>query len=178
MAKRNKKRGKTKLPKAKPKADKPLKKGLRKPNKKGDKDEAKAERIERYDKAFLISLGLIAVLTPLIFIPLLGWLLAITLVPYLACNIGCRRVRRSNGVQIGFLIGFLWSIIEVYLLFYFLTFIKISLTEPGISNVTDMIIIVTFFIVNIIFSMIGGYTGGAKFDLKEVKKSSTVDTKA
>ena len=41
-----------------------------------------------------------------------------------------------------------------------------------------MIIIVTFFIANIIFSMIGGYTGGAKFELKEVKQSSMIDTKA
>ncbi|MCK5561918.1 MAG: hypothetical protein KAJ51_15065, partial [Thermoplasmata archaeon] len=71
-------------------------------------------RVERFDKAFIISLALIALLTLLIFIPLIGPFMVLTLVPYIACNLGCRYVSRRNGVQVGILIGIIWSIIEIY----------------------------------------------------------------
>lgn len=128
------------------------------------KEEAEVPE-ERFDKAFGLSLGLIALLSLLVFIPVLGWLLCLTLVPYLACNLGCRYVSKRNGIQVGILIGIVWSIIELYILFQILTIIKISLANPGIYSGLDMAIIILIFIANILFCMFGGYTGGAKSEM-------------
>ncbi len=126
--------------------------------------------VERFDKAFLISLGLIALLSLLIFIPLIGPALALSLVPYLACNRGCRYVGKRNGLQVGFLVGFVWAIIELYILFQILGQFKMSVAGPGIQTNLDIVIIGVLFIANIIFCMIGGYTGGAKFGQDKIKK--------
>lgn len=126
-------------------------------------------RIERFDKAFLISLGLIALLSLLVFIPILGPLLLLTLVPYLSCNIGCKYVGRRNGVQVGLLVGILWSIIEFNLIVQFLNQIKIAVGEAAIKTNLDLFLIVLIFVANIVLCMIGGYTGGAKFEMKETK---------
>ena len=126
-------------------------------------------RIERFDKAFLISLGLIALLSLLVFIPVLGPLFLLTLVPYLSCNIGCKYVGRRNGVQVGLLVGILWSIIEYNLIVQFLNQIKIAVGEAAIKTNLDLFLILLIFVANIVLCMIGGYTGGAKFDLTEAK---------
>jgi hypothetical protein len=135
-------------------------------------------RIERFDKAFVISLGIYALLSLLIFIPVIGPLMVATLVPYIACNRGCRYVSKLNGIQIGLLIGIIWSIIEVYLLFQFLTLIKISVADPGIYTGLDTWIIFLLAITNIIFSIIGGYTGGAKFESSQDDTPSATGSKA
>jgi len=127
-------------------------------------------RIERFDKAFLISLGLIALLSLLVFIPVLGPLLLLTLVPYLSCNIGCKYVSRRNGVQVGLLVGILWSIIEFNLIVQFLNQIKIAVGEAAIKSNLDLFLIVLIFIANIVLCIIGGYTGGTKFEMKELKE--------
>lgn len=143
--------------------------GKRPPQAETEVEEEKVQ-IERFDKAFIISLALIALLTLLVFIPFLGPLMVLTLVPYLACNRGCRYVSRRNGVQVGILIGGIWSIVEIYLLFNILTMVKMSLADPAIKTGLDVLILVLIFSANIIFCMIGGYTGGAKFELKDSKK--------
>ena len=140
--------------------------------------EDKKVRIERFDKAFIISLALIALLTLLVIIPYLGPLMVLTLVPYLACNRGCRYVSRRNGVQVGFLIGGIWSVVEIYLLFNILTMVKMSLADPAIETGLDVLILLLIFCANIIFCMIGGYTGGAKFELKESGEVDLQSTQA
>jgi hypothetical protein len=127
---------------------------------------------ERFDKAFLISLVLIAILSLLVFIPFIGPLMVLTLVPYIACNIGCRYVSKRNGIQVGILIGIIWSIIQFYLLFQILNLIKISVTDPAIRTTLDLFIIILIFMATIIFCIIGGYTGGAKFELETKEKAS------
>jgi hypothetical protein len=139
-------------------------------------EEPESLRVERFDKAFIISLALIALLTLLIFIPLIGPLMVLTLVPYIACNRGCRYVSRRNGVQVGILIGAIWSIIEIYILFNILAMVSISVTEPAIKTSLDVLILVLIFCANLIFCMVGGYTGGAKFELGETKKASLPST--
>jgi hypothetical protein len=119
---------------------------------------------QRFDKAFIISLGIIAILSLLAFIPILGPLLALTLVPYLACNLGCKYVNKMNGAQVGIIVGILWSIVEINLLLQILSFVTISVGKPVIKESIDYLIIFTIFILNIIFCMIGGYTGGAKYE--------------
>ena len=136
------------------------------------------ERIERFDIAFIISLALIAVLTLLVIIPYLGPLMVLTLVPYLACNKGCRYVSRRNGVQVGIIVGGIWSIVEIYILFNILTMVKMSLADPAIKTGLDVLILILIFCANIIFCMIGGYTGGAKFELKESGKGKLQGTHA
>lgn len=125
---------------------------------------------ERFDKAFALSLGLIALLSLLIFIPLIGPLLGLTLVPYLACDRGCRYVKSRNGIHVGFMVGIVWSSIELYILFQALESIKVSLGDPGIFTVTDMAVIVTIYVATTIFCIIGGYTGGSKFGMVKAKK--------
>jgi hypothetical protein len=151
----------------KPPHKKGLDKGTLKSKKilKMDESEPK-ELVERFDKAFLFSLGLIALLTLLFFIPIIGPFIGLTFVPYISCNLGCKYVQRRNGLQVGALVGLLWSIVEVYMLFQILTFIKISVADPGIYSNLDMAIIVAIFTTNLLFCMIGGYTGGAKFNKK------------
>jgi hypothetical protein len=148
--------------------------GFRKIQKVPDEQDEQAQitpepSIERFDKAFLISLGLIALFSLLVFIPILGPLLLLTLVPYLSCNIGCKYVSKRNGVQVGLLIGILWSIIEFNLIVQFLNQIKIAVGEAAITTNLDLFLIVLIFIANIVLCMIGGYTGGAKFEMKELK---------
>lgn len=125
---------------------------------------------ERFDKAFGLSLGLIAIMSLLFFIPIIGPFIGISFVPYLACNLGCRHVQRNNGLQVGFLVGLLWSIIEIYLLFQILNIVRISVTDPGIYTNLDLAIIIIVFIANIFFCMIGGYSGGRKFIRTKMRK--------
>ena len=143
-----------------------------------DEEDKGKERIERFDIAFIISLALIALLTLLVIIPYLGPLMVLTLVPYLACNRGCRYVSRRNGVQVGIIVGGIWSIVEIYILFNILTMVKMSLADPAIKTGLDVLILVLIFCANIIFCMIGGYTGGAKFELKESGKGKLQGTHA
>jgi hypothetical protein len=119
---------------------------------------------ERFDKAFAISLGLIALLSLLFFIPLIGPIMGLTLVPYLACNRGCRYVTKANGLQVGILVGAIWSIIEVYLMFQILDYVSISVSPPGIITGLDITVIILLFTANLIFCMLGGITGGSKFE--------------
>jgi hypothetical protein len=132
---------------------------------------------ERFDKAFAFSLGLIAILSLTFFIPIVGPIMGLTFVPYLACNLGCRYVQRSNGIQVGLLVGVLWAIIELYILFQILTIVKISVAEPGIYTDIDLVIIVFIFLSNIIFCMIGGYTGGGKFKTTWNKRMERLSSK-
>jgi hypothetical protein len=126
--------------------------------------EEEVQLVERFDKAFLISLGLIALFSLLIFIPFLGPVMLLSVIPYISCNIGCRYVSKRNGIQVGILLGIIWSIVEFYLLFQFLREVMISVSEPAIKTTVDVIIIVLIFTANLIFCIIGGYTGGAKFE--------------
>jgi hypothetical protein len=119
---------------------------------------------ERFDKAFAISLGLIALLSLLLLIPFIGPFMGLTLVPYLACNRGCRYVSKVNGLQVGILVGAIWSIIEIFLMFQILDYVKISVSTPGIKTGLDLTIIIILFTANLIFCMLGGYTGGLKFE--------------
>lgn len=130
---------------------------------------SKKPHMERFDKAFLISLGLIALLSLLVFIPVLGPLLLLTLVPYLSCNIGCKYVSKRNGVQVGLLVGILWSIVEYNIIVQFLNQIKIAVGEAAIKTNLDLFLIVLLFIANIVLCIIGGYTGGTKFEANELK---------
>jgi hypothetical protein len=126
--------------------------------------EDEVQIVERFDKAFVISLGLIALLSLLIFIPGLGPVMLLSVIPYVSCNIGCRYVSKRNGIQVGILIGIIWSIVECYLLFQFLREVMISVSEPAIRTSVDVFIIILIFTANLIFCIIGGYTGGAKFE--------------
>ncbi len=122
--------------------------------------------VQKFHKAFAISLGLIALFSFLLFIPILGPVMELSLVPYLACNRGCRYVDRKNGLQVGLLIGIIWSTIVVYIMLQLLDVVSLAVTEPGIKTIEDSIIIITIFTCNILFCMLGGYTGGAKFELR------------
>jgi hypothetical protein len=131
---------------------------------------------ERFDKAFLASLGIFALFSLIIFIPLIGPLMVVTLIPYFACSRGCKFVTKRNGIQVGILVGMIWSLIEIYLLFRFLTLIKISVAEPAIITNLDIFIIFILILSNLIFCVIGGYVGGAEFEKKlktEPKISAT-----
>ncbi len=132
---------------------------------------------QRFDKAFVISLVIIAILSLLAFIPILGPLLALTLVPYLACNVGCKYVNKMNGAQVGILVGILWSIIEINVLLQILSYVTISVSEPVIKQSIDYLIISIIFILNIIFCTIGGYTGGAKYEKQLETRSTPIKTK-
>jgi len=46
------------------------------------------------------------------------------------------------------------------------------LTSPGIGTPVDAAIIVLIIIANLIFCLLGGYTGGAKYD-KQITKPET-----
>jgi hypothetical protein len=130
---------------------------------------------ERFDKAFAISLGLIALFSLLLLIPFIGPVMGLTLGPYLACNRGCRHVNKINGLQVGLLVGAIWSIIELYLMFQILNYVKISVSTPGIKSGIDLTIIILLFSANLIFCMLGGYTGGSKFE-KLLSKKEIADS--
>ena len=141
----------------------------------GKEPERRQKEIEeRFDIAFVASLALIALFSLFTFIPIIGPVLALTLVPYLACYRGCRYVNSRNGVQVGLLVGVVWSIVEFYLLFQILNFVKISVAEPGIYTNIDMLLVVLICLGTISFSMFGGYMGGKKF---QAQKHSTEENK-
>ena len=136
----------------------------RKPLKDKELEEKKPEFVEeRFDKAFFVALILIAVLFLLIFIPLIGFILVLTITPYYAGYRGGRFVSKKNGLQVGILVGLIWSIIVTYLLFQILNMLQnVSEVSPGIYTSLDFLIVATIFIFNIAFCGLGGYTGGRK----------------
>jgi hypothetical protein len=116
---------------------------------------------ERFDKAFFLTLFLIAILFLLIFIPLIGFVLVLTITPYYAGYKGGRYVSKRNGLQVGVLVGFIWSIILTYILFETLKMVQnVSEVSPGIYSSLDFFIVSLIFIFNILFCGLGGYTGG------------------
>lgn len=118
---------------------------------------------ERFDKAFFVALVLIAVLFLLIFVPLVGFILVLTITPYYAGYKGGRYVGKKNGLQVGILVGLIWSIIVTYLLFETLNMLQnVSEVSPGIYTTLDLLIVALIFIFNIFFCALGGYTGGRK----------------
>jgi ascorbate-specific PTS system EIIC-type component UlaA len=114
-----------------------------------------AAKEERFDYAFLISLGIFAALFLIIFIPALGPLLVFILVPYLAGYQSGKFVNKSDGMRIALITGFIWSVIEVYIILSLLSSLQLAVAEPGLHTFTDWLLIVIIFILNISFCMLG-----------------------
>lgn len=118
------------------------------------------ETEERYDKAFFVTLGLIALLSLLIFIPGIGFILVLTLAPFIAGYFGSKYVTKKDGIQIGVIIGIIWTAIELFIIFQIAKSMNMSLIEPGIYSAFDAFIIFLVFCLTAIFCGIGGWVGG------------------
>jgi quinol-cytochrome oxidoreductase complex cytochrome b subunit len=110
---------------------------------------------ERFDFAFFISLGIFAALFLIIFIPALGPLLVFILVPYLAGYQSGKFVNKSDGIRIALITGFIWSVIEVYIILSLLGSLQLAVAEPGLHTFTDWLLIVIIFVLNISFCTLG-----------------------
>jgi hypothetical protein len=133
------------------------------PEKESKKKDTKFKE-ERFDKAFFVALILIAILFVLIFIPLVGFILVLTLTPYIAGYKGGRYVSKKNGLQMGILVGLIWAVIVTFIMFETLKLVQnVSEVPPGIYTALDFFIVILIFIFNIFFCALGGYTGGRKF---------------
>jgi hypothetical protein len=110
---------------------------------------------ERFDKAFFISLGIFALFFLLVFIPVLGLILTLTIVPYFAGYQGGKFVNRRDAVLVAFLSGFIWTILEIYIFITILSNLNLAVITPGIYTGTDWLLIILLFLSNILFCIIG-----------------------
>ena len=117
--------------------------------------------VERFDKAYGITLLLLFALIPIAFIPILGPILYTILVPFYAGKKGghylCKRHAMISGLMasITAVIVFFWVVIAI------LEFAVRSI--PGQINYSDpvgLLIMASFFTGLIVFTLIGSYIGG------------------
>ena len=119
---------------------------------------------ERFDVAFFIALGIFALLFLLVFIPGVGPVLIITLVPYLAGYQSGKYINKKDGLLIAILAGFIWTIIEIMIFFTVLGQMELAIKSPGFYTSLDWLILVVLLSANIVFCAIGSRYSPRKFD--------------
>jgi hypothetical protein len=107
---------------------------------------------ENFTKALLITIGYMALLTLLIFIPLIGPVLALTFGPYIAGYSGGRYSVAWR--LLGLTAAIIWSSIFV-LIFLFITLEALPFSYPLQIGGFEIAIICIPYILNIIFCVLG-----------------------
>ncbi len=119
---------------------------------------------------FDLALGKTLLFIPLslifLFIPLLGWVLAFTLGPYLGGRIGGKHVAQRDGIIVGVMAGAIWSAIQVYIIIRIMDIIA-TVKIGG----WELLIIILIFALNCLFCALGGWTGGTSRATLEEKVS-------
>ncbi len=106
-------------------------------------------------KGSLITLGLYLLAIPIGVIPLVGPVLAITLVPYLAAALGARWADPKERLPLAVTCSMIWSAMVTLVLVLIMR--SVATISPGGFNMGSLAwtLIIVLWIFNIIFTMLG-----------------------
>jgi hypothetical protein len=109
---------------------------------------------ENFIKALLVTIGYLTLLTLLVFIPLVGWILALTFGAYVA---GYRGGRYSvDWRRVGLLAAVIWSTVIVLLILWgIISFLPMPLKHDLVIGGIEIAIICVPFAFNIVFCVLG-----------------------
>jgi hypothetical protein len=115
----------------------------------------------RFLKALVLSVGALALCTLLIFIPVAGPALLVTVAPFTACYFGARRAGLDTGrgwLWLGLCAGAIISTVQTAILIQLVSlFGPVDLFEPiGLS------LVAVLFCANIVFGALGSRRGAAE----------------
>ncbi len=116
--------------------------------------------VYRFDKGFFKALLLMALLTFVLFIPVMGPFLLFSVVPYTAGYYGGRHVLKKDGLLIGVLVGFIWSLAQFYIIFFVVLRQFGLIGQVDFSGTYEMLLIFAAFFANTFFCGLGGWRGG------------------
>jgi len=112
---------------------------------------------QRFDKALATTVLLWLPLILLIFIPYgVGPMLVFTFVPYFVGTKGGRYVSGRYAIEVGIIAAVICSIIELYIIFSLLSTFEMP-GEAGIHTRLDLFIVVSIFLLNIVFCVLGTF---------------------
>jgi len=118
---------------------------------------------ERFDHAFLVTLGIFALFFLLVFIPVVGPILILILIPYVAGYHGGKFVNRKDGILVAVLAGFIWTLLEIWIFYSLLSSLDLAVNPPGIYTGLDWTVIILIFLTNIMFCIMGVLYSPRKF---------------
>ena len=115
-----------------------------------------AEFEENFIKALLITIGYLALFTLFIFIPLIGFIIALTLGAYVA---GYRGARYSvDWRKVGLIAAVIWSTVLVIILFLVMASLPSLLKRDIVIEGWEIAIICIPYAFNIVFCVLGART--------------------
>jgi hypothetical protein len=121
-------------------------------------------REERFDLAFFIALGIFALFFLLVFIPAIGPILIITLVPYIAGYQSGKFINKNDGLLIAVIVGIIWTIIEMMIFFSILGQMNLAIISPGFYTGLDWLFLFILLSANIVFCALGSRYSPRNFD--------------
>jgi hypothetical protein len=124
-------------------------------NRNTEDDDVQREPEERFDKAFLIAIGVFAIFFPVVFVPVVGLVIVLTLGPYLAGYQSGKYINKKDGILIAVIAGVIWSLVEIWILFSILGSLDLAVAKPGIYTGLDWIIVIFLIFMNVLFCSIG-----------------------
>ncbi|MDG6223907.1 MAG: hypothetical protein QCI82_00160 [Candidatus Thermoplasmatota archaeon] len=104
-------------------------------------------------RGLLVTLGIYSLSIPLLLAPIVGLILALTLVPYLASSLGTRRVQPRMRIPLSLSSSAIWSLFETAVLIAIMSSIE---TPRGfVLERIGLSFIVILWTLNIIFGALG-----------------------
>jgi len=120
---------------------------------------------ERFDKCFFWDLGLLLMLTPLILIPLIGWVLVFIMVPLWVGHFGGRFVNKKDAALAGAMASGIWATIAIVMVFYVLDMMRMPGASVGVHTGLEAALLLSAIGIPVTFCAIGGFSGGRRRDV-------------
>ena len=115
----------------------------------------KEQRTPSFIKGIMISYLILLISIPVAPIPLIGPILAFTLIPYLAGALGARFAHPKERVPLALTTAITWAILETAILLIALNVITSTTPMGLVIKGFEIFIILVIFISNIIFMLLG-----------------------
>ena len=138
------------------------------PKKGGDAREESEEpagkelAVQKFHRGFFSALLWWLILFPIILIPIFGFILAFSLVPFVAGRMGSRWVEKKYAVEISFLAAFFVTLAQIWILYAGLQSFAAGTVNEVSTGGSEFFVIALGSVCNLAFAILGGASGKKK----------------
>lgn len=118
--------------------------------------------VQKYHRGFLSAIMWWVLMLPILLVPIIGFILAFTLVPFVAGRRGSRWVEKRYAVEIAFLVSSIVTFLHIVVLYAGLHFITHGTLTEVTTGFKEYLIITAGAICNLVFCMLGAASGKVK----------------
>ena len=108
-------------------------------------------------RGLLVSYLILFISVPLTILPLIGPVLAITLIPYLSGAVGARSAHPKERVPLALTCSMTWAVLETAIILMVLSLVTRDTPMGLVVDVTGLWIIALLWLSNIIFMLLGTF---------------------